>query len=57
MGRLEIAERAYRLAAGSGHTGMEVWGWDWLWMWLGWGGMLVFGFISRWVQVVGRCMR
>ena len=43
MRRLEIAERAYRLAAGSGHTGMEVWCWDWLWMWLGWGGMLVFG--------------
>ena len=43
MRRLEIAGRAYRLAAGSGHTGMEVWCWDWLWMWLGWGGMLVFG--------------
>ena len=56
MRRLEIAERVYRLAAGSGHTGVEVWCWGWLWMWLGWGGMLVFGFISRWVQVVGRCM-
>ena len=46
MRRLEMAGRAYRLAAGSGHIGVEVWCCDWLRVGLGWDGRLAFGLMD-----------